>query len=151
MGKIRVVKYTVLLLILISLTSCGKYVAILVDPALEKGIRPGLDQYEADLKKDPYKIIEKVSTFSSPQEIRTYLKDVYAQTERDLIGVLLIGNMPRAYQMITVHSSNPEIPSSQEEVISFQYYLTWTGVSAFQAGMCRRADIPIHSTSIRET
>ncbi len=136
MDKMRGIRYWVLLpaLLLMALTSCSKYVVILVDPALEKGIRPGLDQYEADLKKDCYKVIEKVSTFSSPQQLRTYLGEVYAQTDRDLIGVLLIGDMPHAYQQVTLLSANPSIPSSKEEVISFQYYADLDGNFGVSSG-----------------
>jgi hypothetical protein len=108
-----------------------KVVALLLDPRLVSGIRAGLDQFSNDLCKDGYTVVQRIGSFATPPEARAYLAKLYAQTQQKLIGAIIVGNVPRAYQWVTLKSGNPNIPSTSEEVISFQYYADLNG--AFQA------------------
>lgn len=118
-----------LLSVIVSLVACAKKpIVIIVDPALAPGIRVGLDQYKDDLREDCYEVIEHVSDFATPEDLRNYLKDVHSDTEQKLVGAILIGDTPHAYQWFTLHFANPEIPPAEEEVISFQYYADLDGI-----------------------
>jgi hypothetical protein len=100
-------------------------IAVLVDPDLEAGIRPGLDGFERDLCLEGRGVIERRADFASPPEVRAYLASLYASGS--LAGAILIGNLPHAYQQVTLTYSNPSIPPLVEEVISFQYYADLDG------------------------
>lgn len=112
-------------------SGCGTpSVAIVVEPALVASIRSALDQFENDLCARRYNTVEQASGFSDPVALRSYLRGLYYQfpfPSRHLIGALLIGNLPHAYQLVTLTSANPSIPSTREEVISFQYYADLNG------------------------
>jgi fibronectin type 3 domain-containing protein len=112
-------------------TETGGTIAILVDPSLVNGIRSGLNQFEIDLCNENYTVIEMQYNFTSPPEVRDYLLDLYIRTQQCLVGTILIGHIPYAYQFVTLYPTNPNIPSSSEEVISFQYYADLNGT--FQA------------------
>ncbi|MBI5949410.1 MAG: hypothetical protein HY875_14825 [Chloroflexi bacterium] len=103
-------------------------VALLVDPALSSSVRPGLRQFELDLCADGFTVFERRADFANPAEVRGYLTDLRARTGNNLRGAILIGNIPHAYQWVTLISANPSIPSTSEEVISFQYYADLDGV-----------------------
>ena len=105
----------------------NRVVALLVDPALLDLVRSGLDQFEADLCSDGYTVYETSEAFTSPPEIRGYLADLRIRTSGQMIGSVLVGNFPRAYQSVTLTSTNPSIPSTSEEVISYQYYADLDG------------------------
>lgn len=110
---------------------CGnKSVAILVEPALLSPIRSGLSRYEADLCTRGYNTVEHTAGFTNPAAVRTYLQSLHEEPGRNLIGAILIGDIPHAYQWVTLHSANPSIPDSSEEAISFQYYADLDGVFA---------------------
>jgi len=111
-----------------------RVVALLVDPAFVDGIRAGLDQFESDLCDDGYTVVERRSGLTSPPDIRGYLADLYLQTEQRLVGAILIGGLPHAYQWFTVTYANPNIPPASREVISYQYYADLDGVFAASPG-----------------
>lgn len=100
----------------------ARVVALLIDPLLLDGIRLKLTQFEEDLDNDGYIVIERSDDYNNPPEVRALLGELLAQTEQHLVGSILIGDLPHAYQWVTLHSSNPNIPDTNEEVISFQYY-----------------------------
>jgi len=102
-------------------------ITIIVDPNLLPGIRSGLSQYEVDLQKEGYRVIERMSDFSNPTEVRTYLQSLH-ETEQNLVGAMLIGNIPHAYQWFIVTYTNPSIPQDELEVISLQYYSDLDGI-----------------------
>jgi hypothetical protein len=106
----------------------GPGVAVVVDPAVAGGIRAALTTFEADLCREGYAVVETVSAFASPPDLRRYLARVHGESQGRLQGAILVGNHPHAYQWVTLHSSNPQIPSTSEEVISFQYYADLDGV-----------------------
>ncbi len=115
-------------------TGCGtRIVAVVVDPALAAAIRAGLDQFEQDLCASGYNTVEHTSGFKDAAALRSYLSDLYSQSGRNLAGAILIGDLPRAYQWVTLTSTNPNIPSTSEEVISFQYYADLDGTFAKSA------------------
>jgi len=111
-----------------------RVVALLVDPALVDGIRAGLDQFESDLCDDGYTVVERRSGLTTPPDVRGYLADLYLQTGQRLVGAILIGGLPHAYQWFTATYPNPDIPPSSREVISFQYYADLDGVFAASPG-----------------
>lgn len=107
---------------------CGnRSVAIVVEPAVLDAIRSGLSQFEADLCTGGYNTVEHAGGFANPGALRAYLQGLDGEAGRDLAGVILIGDIPHAYQWITLHSTNPTIPDSSEEAISFQYYADLDG------------------------
>jgi hypothetical protein len=55
-------------------------------------------------------------------------------TPRRLDGAILIGDFPKAYQFVVLHSTNPSIPDTREELISLQYYSDLDGVFAATPG-----------------
>jgi hypothetical protein len=103
-------------------------VALLVDPMLGEGLDPRLHQFKVDLCRDGYKAIEIRLAFSNPDQVRAYLAGQYAESDGGLGGAILIGDLPHAYQWVTLTSANPDIPSAGEEAISFQYYADLDGV-----------------------
>lgn len=102
----------------------GSTVAILVDPLLVNSIRSGLSQFENDLCIENYTVIEKQSDFVTPPEIRDYLAELYNRTQKRLVGAILIGDIPYAYQWIDIENT---IPPRREEIISYQYYCDLDG------------------------
>ncbi len=102
--------------------------AVIVDPGIIAEIRPGLTQFEADLCQQGYYAIEESAEFATPVDLRTYLADLYTSTDKRLTGAYLIGNLPYAYQWFRVEYANPDIPPSEQEVISFQYYADLDGI-----------------------
>jgi hypothetical protein len=110
---------------------CGnRSVAIVVEPALYGSIRTMLSQFEADLCTGGYNTVEYATGFANPPALRTYLQGLHEEPNRNLVGAILIGDIPHAYQWVTLHSSNPDIPDISEEVISFQYYTDLNGTFA---------------------
>jgi hypothetical protein len=106
---------------------CGnRSVDIVVEPALLVSIRTGLSQFEADLCTGGYNTVEHTTGFANPSALRTYLQGLHGAPNRNLVGVILIGDMPHAYQWVTLHSANP----MSEEAISFQYYADLNGTFA---------------------
>jgi hypothetical protein len=115
-------------------TGGARTVVLMVDADLNAGIRAGLDQFEKDICADGYSVLERRADFGTPPELRSYLSSLWARPNRQLVGAFLIGNLPHAYQWVTLTSSNPSIPSSSEEVISFQYYADLDGGFGKSAG-----------------
>jgi hypothetical protein len=123
-------------------------VVLFVNAGLADKVRPGLNQFSKDLGKDGYTVYEKVSRFTTPPEVRSYLADLYKRTDKKLAGAILIGDHPRAYQFVTLKSANPKIPSKSEEVISFQYYADLDGIfeatSAYRSPGKHRFSYDVH-------
>jgi hypothetical protein len=110
---------------------CGsRSVAIIVESSLSASIRTGLSQFEADLCTGGFNTIEHTIADTTPSGIRAYLQGLYEEPGRNLVGALLIGDIPHAYQQVTFHSANPHIPATNEETISFQYYSDLDGTFA---------------------
>ncbi len=97
-------------------------VVLIVDMQLVTQIRSNLNQFEEDLCNENYAIFEKISDFTTPVEVRNYLYNLYEQTDHKLEGVIFIGKIPWAYQWYVTTFTNPDIPPSEKEVISFQFY-----------------------------
>lgn len=103
-------------------------VAVIVDPNILDGILPGLTQFEDDLGQDGFEVIEINNEFATPVELRAALSDLYQTRDKCLAGAYLIGDLPYAYQWFRVEYANPDIPPTEQEVISFQYYTDLDGV-----------------------
>lgn len=109
-------------------------IALVVDPELPYRVRTSLDQFEADLAAAGYTIIERLTTFSTPQLLRTWLAATHANATPHLAGAILIGNMPKAYQYYVITYTNPGIPPTPLEAISYQYYADLDGTFTASAG-----------------
>ena len=105
----------------------NRAVLVLIEKDLVPDLRSELDRFGADLCSAGYTALEKASTFTTPAEVRAFLVSTNGQPGPTLNGAILIGNLPHAYQFVTLASSNPSIPSTNEEVISFQYYADLDG------------------------
>ncbi len=102
-------------------------VAIIIDPNLLADIRDGLNIFEEDLQNEGYTVVERLSDFDNPLEVRAYLQAQY-ETDNNFVGAFLIGKIPYAYQWVISHSTNPDIPSTEKEAISFQFYSDIDGI-----------------------
>jgi hypothetical protein len=103
-------------------------VLLLVEDIYLSPLKDAFQQYEEDLCRDHYRVIIKENDFATPGEIRAYLADLYFNhPELNLIGVTLIGDIPHAYQQMTVEYANPDIPTAIREFVSVQYYADLDG------------------------
>jgi hypothetical protein len=112
----------------------AKTVVLIPDPALQTGIRGGLDSFEMDLCGEGHAVVERLSDFGSPEEVRSFLAGLYTSEGGQLVGAILVGDIPYAYQYVTMVYSNPDIPPLEEEAISFQYYADLDGAFEASAG-----------------
>lgn len=112
----------------------GPALEIVVEPALAGAIRTSLQTFEQDLCAAGYQVGEAVRTFATPPDLRAYLSRRHQERGGRLEGAFLVGDHPRAYQWVTLHSANPSIPSSSEEAISYQYYADLDGSFAASSG-----------------
>ena len=111
-----------------SLCGSGKStVVLLVDSDYVEEIRPELNRFAEDLCGDGYDVILKLAEMSSPPDVRAYLQGLYHDLEGRLSGAILIGKIPPAYQWYRVTYANPDIPTREDEVISYQYYADLDG------------------------
>jgi hypothetical protein len=104
---------------------CGNkptVVALVADPGLASAVRPGLDQFAADLCADGYSVVERTLDFASPPEVRAYLADLYERTAQKLEGAIFIGNVPLPHQFFLEYTGTGDTPPIKREAISFQYY-----------------------------
>ena len=104
-----------------------RVIALLIDPLLLEDTHDNIRQYAQDLCADGFTVIERESTFADPGAVRGYLSQLHSQTDSQLTGALMIGDIPYAYQWIRFEFTNPDIPPLEEEVISFQYYADLDG------------------------
>jgi hypothetical protein len=105
----------------------NRIVALIVDPRLREGIRAGLLQFEIDLCQEGYSVLIHTHSYTLAADLRAYLSRLYTSSDGLLAGSILIGEMPYAYQWVTLHTSNPALDPLEEEVISFQYYADLDG------------------------
>lgn len=110
---------------------CRSMVAFVVDPALDGPTRAARTQFQRDLRAARYTVVETVAPFTDPLAVRTYLQGL---SRRRLAGAILIGDVPRAYQLVRFVPSNPDIPASSEEVISYQFYADLDGTFTSSPG-----------------
>lgn len=109
-------------------TRTGPVVAVLVEPHLKEEIGVNLERLEGDLYRDGYGVYERLAGFLTPPDLRAYLADLYSRTGCRLIGAILIGDQPHAYQWI---SRVIQGTVKTQESISLQYYADLDGI--FQA------------------
>jgi hypothetical protein len=110
-------------------------VAILVDPALDAPTSAARAQFRTDLLVAGYHAVEALSSFKSPIEVRDYLRTLYADPGYSpLRGVILIGDIPKAYQFVTLETTNPDLSDISEEAISYQFYADLDGTFGTSVG-----------------
>jgi len=89
-----------------------------------------INRFATDLCADGFRVLLAEVVPPTPPDIRNYFGDVWSRSGRSLVGAMLIGNIPYAYQTVVQHSSNPLYPDIREEAISFQYYTDVNGTFA---------------------
>ena len=109
-------------------------VAVLVDAQVRSAIQTNLTRFANDICADGYRVWIATAVPGTAPEVRSYLADVMSRSGQALIGAILIGNTPRAYQYVIGHSSNPNIPETREEAISYQYYADLDGSFSASSG-----------------
>ncbi len=114
--------------------SAQRTVETIVNPQLGIGINSALLRFAQDLCSDGYEVTETRRSFASPVELRDHLRERRSALGSRLDGAILIGDAPRAYQYVTLHSANPSIPSTSEEAISYQFYADLDGSFAASSG-----------------
>ncbi len=97
-------------------------VLLLVQTDLRSSIEPSLTRFANDLCDGGYTVWVPNALPATPPAIRSYLADAWNRSGHRLTGAFLVGDIPHAYQFVVLHSANPSIPDTREEVISFQYY-----------------------------
>jgi len=110
---------------------CRSTVALVVDPALDVPTRAARAQFTSDLREAGYNVVETVSPFAGPVAVRRYLQGLPRSRLR---GVILIGDVPTAYQYVEFVPGNPEFPAMEDEVISYQFYADLDGTFAASPG-----------------
>ena len=106
----------------------SRIIALIVDPLLVTDIGAGLNQFVSDLCLEGYSVVTESSRFATAADVRAYLAELYAESGSRLHGSILIGNIPYAYQWVSIVFANPAIPPLEEEVISFQFFADLDGV-----------------------
>ena len=101
-------------------------IAALVQPELLPGIQDSLDQYRLDLFADGYNLIVHREEMKTPLDVRSTLQELFAEA-RNLEGAVLIGDIPHAYQWITMTYANPDLAPTEHEAVSMQYFADLDG------------------------
>ncbi len=131
-------KSWVVLFGLLLAAGCGdeeaRVVAIVVDQQIASGTASGRSQLTADLESDGYEVVELVVDQTDPAQIRAYLRGLYDSPGDPLVGAILMGDIPHAYQWVTFTPGNPAFPPLEEEVISYQYYNDLDGIFTASTG-----------------
>lgn len=107
-----------------------KTVVMLVEPFYLDPLAEALARYEKDLCQNQYRLMITPSHFETPEEIREYLRQLYFEgTQGTLIGAILVGEIPYAYQKLTIEFIYTEegTPPRLQENISMQYYMDLDG------------------------
>ena len=146
-------RFSAMVLVAVSLCSgCRPVVALVVDPQLAAPTQSARQQFAADLRAAGYKVRVTESALTDPVQVRKYLQNVFKSSRGRLRGAILIGNIPRAYQYVSLHPSNPAIPSLDEEVISYQFYADLDGEfgrsAAYQSPTGKTYSYDLHSGNV---
>ncbi len=116
-------------------------IAAIVQPELLPGIQDSLDQYRRDLLADGYALIVCRDNMETPLEVRSTLQELYAEA-RNLEGAVLIGDIPHAYQWVTMTYANPDLAPTEHEAVSMQYYADLDGEFAASPDYTSPSDHP---------
>jgi hypothetical protein len=109
-----------------ALPPADRSIVVVVQPELLPGIQDSLDQYRRDILADGYDLIVRRDVVDTPQDVRSTLQELYADGSR-LEGAVLIGDIPHAYQWITMTYANPDLAPTEHEAISIQYFADLDG------------------------
>jgi hypothetical protein len=109
-------------------------VLVLVEPALGPSITAAVSRFVKDLCDDGYAAMAASPDLQTPLDVRILLSDVYSASGQQLVGAILVGEFPHAYQFVQAVSLNPSIPTTSEEVISYQFYSDLDGTFAASPG-----------------
>lgn len=112
----------------------GPVVLVLVEPALVRSLHAPVSRFVKDLCEDGYAAVAASPEVQTPLEVRHLLADLYETSGRQLVGAILVGEFPHAYQFVHAASANPIFPAISEEVISYQFYADLDGTFAASSG-----------------
>ena len=112
----------------------GPVVLVLVEPALVRSLHASVSRFVKDLCEDGYAAVAASPEVQTPLEVRHLLADLYETSGRQLVGAILVGEFPHAYQFVHAASANPIFPAISEEVISYQFYADLDGTFAASSG-----------------
>jgi len=106
----------------------NKSVVLIVDPAIETGIRDSITQFTTELSLDGYNVIKHILAETSPDELRSYLHNTYQNTTPPLVGAILIGDIPKPFFRFYYPASSGCLERGPTECISFQFYQDLDGI-----------------------
>ncbi len=111
-----------------SCAHANQSVAVIVPPALVGALEPRIRRFAHDLCADGYQALLVPERFETPLDLREALSNLRTQEAGRLEGALLVGEIPHAYQYVTMRFANPDLVPLEEEAISFQFYSDLDGV-----------------------
>lgn len=111
--------------------SCQEFqasIVLLVEESYLEPLATSLDQFAQDLCQDQYQLIITPAAFDSPEEVRSYLQQLYFEHSGEtLAGAILIGDIPYPYLQIRIDFITEDIPPRYQEMISMWYYMDLDG------------------------
>ncbi len=99
-----------------------KSIVLIIDARLTDELSDELLIFSSDLESENYNVIQRVSNFQSPEEVRAYLQNLYNSTSPQLKGAILIGEIPLARQYVRVTYTNPDIDPTDHDGLSTQFF-----------------------------
>lgn len=105
-----------------------KSIVLIIDPRLIIGIKDNLKIYVNDLEVEDYNCIIKMSNYTTPEEIRTYLQDEYKKYSPAINGAILIGKIPLARHYYKFIYTNPNIQPTINNGLTTQFYSDLDGM-----------------------
>lgn len=99
-----------------------KSVVILIDPNISFGVNQSVTTFINDLTHEGYNVLTHLSTETSPEEIRDYLKDLYFNAQPKLVGAILFGDIPKPYYNISYPATDQSFQRGPYLCISYEFY-----------------------------
>jgi len=115
---------------------CGEgnqTVLLVIDPNIPSRVQLSLNIFEDNLCAAGYSVVEQLAPLANPVEVRNWLAGALGDYT-GVVGAILIGDIPYAYQFYVAQSSNPSIPPEELESISYQFYADLDGTFAKSPG-----------------
>ena len=101
-------------------TDCS-LVTLIADPITLEGTTPELTRFVEDLEREGYCASVLPYWGTDPVEVRELLSASF-DVHPNMLGAILVGDIPYPYQTYWQIFANPEFEDEQQTSISFQYY-----------------------------
>ncbi len=122
----------VLLLFFLFLNLKSQYleqsIVILIDSEIASRLDDEINLLKSDLEKENYQVVVKSSTYETPEDVRTYLQELYTSSTTPLIGAILMGEIPLAKQYFKMTYTNPDLSPTNHLGYSTQFYADLDGI-----------------------